>query len=138
MSNVLNVIRGLYKINKTQPKSINEIFNQVKSVYKIGDYKEFYNDKSESMFDIVFNEYDLYRVHLSVLEPGLIEKSNLSRQICLLEGKLFIEDRFCNINLNEGCYLSNTPNYIENKQNNYCVVISHVDIKNNLQDLPLL
>ncbi len=138
MASKLSVIRNLYKINRKHPRTIHGIFSQVKKIYYPGDYKQFYIDKTETMFDIVYNEYELYRVHLSVLEPGEFEKSSFSRQICLLEGKLSIRDNFCNINLNQGCYLAKTNNSVKNIHKKPCVLISHVDIKNNLQDLPLL
>ena len=138
MTSKLTVIRNLYKINRKNPRTIHGIFSQVKKIYHPGDYKQFYSDKANSMFDIVFNEYELYRVHLSVLEPGEIEKSCFSRQICLLEGKLSIIDKFCKINLNQGCYLARKNNSVKNINKKPCVLISHVDIKNNLQDLPLL
>ena len=140
MASKLSVIKNLYKVNKKYPKTVNSIFSEVKKLYCPGDYKQFYdnNNKIKTMFEIVSNDYELYRVHLSILDYGEYEKSSLSRQICLLEGKLSIEDNFCNINLNQGCYLAKTNNSVKNIHKEPCVIISHVDTKNNFQDLPLL
>ena len=138
MTSKLKIIRSLYKVNRNYPNNVNAIFKEVKNIYNPGDYKEFYKKNTGAMYDVVFNDYDLYRVHLSILEPGGYEKSNLSRQICMLEGKIHIEDKFCNINLYQGCYLSKTKNIVKNNELERCVFISHIDIKNNLQDLPLL
>lgn len=129
-------LRNIYKLHNS--KNLNHIFNTIRSSYTKGDYKNLYNYKSENLFDIIKNDYFLFRVHLSILQPGIVEKSNLPRQLCLLEGKLFINDNNSSLNLVEGCYLARTKNYIENKTNDPCVVISHVDSRNNLQDIPLL
>ena len=138
MSFSLTTLRRFYKVSNVPIYNINKIFRDVKSSYKPGDYLNFYNDKMNNMFDIAYNEYHSYRIHLSVLEKGEVEKSNLPRQLCLLEGKLFIDDSFSNLNLTNGCYSAKTPHYIENKSEDTCVVISHVDIRDNLKDLPLL
>ena len=123
----LSTLRNFYKVNKFQNSKY--FFNKIKNSYKDGDYLNFYNEKLFNIYDIYKN--NKYRVHLSILENGIVEKSHLPRHIYLLEGSIFISDKYSNFNLNKGCYFLNSPNLIVNNGNKHSIVLSHVDYENN-------
>jgi mannose-6-phosphate isomerase class I len=90
------------------------------------------------MVDILHDNNNLFKVHLSVIPPKETEFYKFPRYISILEGNANINLNCSRINLKKGSIFLCKNNTIENNcDRTYCIILSHINMTK-FQDMSLL
>ena len=136
----LSAIRKMYNGTSLTKHNITNLYNRLNSSYKKNDYKQMIVlNNTTNIHEILYDQDKSYHVRLNILEPNTDEISQFPRYINLLEGKLDIITNNSKLRLIKGGILLDGSHKIQNAcDKNTCVIISHTDMSNSLNNIALL